>query len=80
MVKPLGTFYSAPSAKLLDKNYNIVGECLDTPNTIAYCMAKDERILKVKSILGTFPREEYSNRFWFAVKDFTPETAYWTKY
>ena len=78
-MKQLGTFYEAPMATLFDKNLRIVGRCMDTPNTIAYAMAKDDRVETAKTLLGYRPRAEYADRFWFVIKDFTPDTAGWRK-
>ena len=79
-MKNIGTFYEAPSAKLLDKTSRVIGECLDTPNAIAYAMSQDERVAKVKTLMGYRHRADYADRFWFVVKEFTPVTAYWTKF
>ena len=78
-MKQLGTFYEAPMAILFDKNFRVVGRCLDTPNTIAYAMAKDDRVETAKTLNGHRLRAEYADRFWFVINDFTPVTAHWRK-
>ena len=66
-------------AFLYDSKSNCLGYCMDTPNCIAYAMAINSNVLKVKtSFDGEKQRKNYEDRFWHVILE--EEAKYFKNY
>ena len=57
----LGT-YGITIAYLYDQHGNGIGECLDTPNNVAYAFAINKKVHSARGILGEYEKKDIKSR------------------
>lgn len=57
----LGT-YGITIASLYDQYGNEIGECLDTPNNVAYAFAVNNKVKTAKGMLGLYDKMDIESR------------------
>lgn len=70
MKNSLGSINAASLAHLYDVTGKEIGTCMDTPNNMAYAMAINENVVKIKTpYMGDYERKDLENRFQTALNN-----------
>ena len=54
--------YGVTTAYLYDYKGNNIGECLDTPNNVAYAFAVNKKAHSARGILGEYDKKDIKSR------------------
>jgi len=68
--------YGVTTAYLYDYKGNNIGECLDTPNNVAYAFAVNNKVKTAKGMLGLYDKMDIESRQQTALDN----AAYHSKY
>ena len=54
--------YGVTTAYLYDYKGNNIGECLDTPNNVAYAFVINKKVRSAKGLLGVYDEKDIDSR------------------